>query len=183
MWSPCWIWKSEIPENICDEIINCSSATNFHRGLTQQGEEDLERVVNIKFLNEEFNWINSLSLGYIIFANGANFNYNLSYSDKEGVQLSRYSKGQFYSKHVDFNGNSKMKAHTRKLSMSIQLSDENSYDGGELILYYAGEKFVTPKLKGSVIVFDSRLTHEVTPVTDGERYSLVKWVHGDEPLK
>ena len=45
------------------------------------------------------------------------------------------------------------------------------------------EKYITPKSKGSVIVFDSRMTHEVTPVTRGERYSLVKWFHGDEPLK
>ena len=36
--------------------------------------------------------------------------------------------------------------------------------------------------KGTVIVFDSRITHEVTPVISGERYSLVKWVHGDKPL-
>ena len=35
---------------------------------------------------------------------------------------------------------------------------------------------------GTVIVFDSRLTHEVTPITKGERYSLVKWFHGDNPL-
>ena len=37
--------------------------------------------------------------------------------------------------------------------------------------------------KGSVIVFDSRSIHEVTPITSGTRYSLVKWYHGDEPLK
>ena len=41
---------------------------------------------------------------------------------------------------------------------------------------------IAPKGKGTVIVFDSRLTHEVTPITKGERYSLVKWFHGDKPL-
>ncbi len=67
--------------------------------------------------------------------------------------------------------------------MSVQLSDEKSYDGGDLILYYGGKYYDTPRTKGTVIVFDSRLTHEVTPITRGERYSLVKWIHGDEPLK
>ena len=100
----------------------------------------------------------------------------------EGVQLSRYTLGQFYDKHVDFNGNPDTKSHTRKLSMSVQLSDENSYDGGDLIIYYGGVKYIAPKVKGTVIVFDSRLTHEVTPITKGERYSLVKWFHGDNPL-
>ena len=101
----------------------------------------------------------------------------------EGVQLSRYTLGQFYNKHVDFNGNPDTKSHTRKLSMSVQLSDENSYDGGDLIIHYGGEQYIAPKVKGTVIVFDSRLTHEVTPITKGERYSLVKWFHGDEPLR
>ena len=83
----------------------------------------------------------------------------------EGVQLSRYTLGQFYNKHVDFNGNPDTKSHTRKLSMSVQLSDENSYDGGDLIIYFGGKHFISPRLKGSVIVFDSRITHEVLPVT------------------
>ena len=66
--------------------------------------------------------------------------------------------------------------------MSVQLSDENTYEGGDLILHFGGEHFTSPRVKGSVIVFDSRLTHEVTPITRGERYSLVKWFHGDKPL-
>lgn len=180
MWSPVWIWESEIPHNICDQIINCSNHLEYENGLTQSGDDG--RNVNIKFLYEEFNWINALICGYGLFANCKNFRYELSKCDMEGVQLSRYTQGQFYNKHVDFNGNSNTKSYTRKLSMSVQLSDENSYDGGDLIIYYSGEKYIAPKAKGTVIVFDSRLTHEVTPITKGERCSLVKWFHGDNPL-
>ena len=180
MWSPFWIWESEIPNNICDQIINCSNQIEYENGLTQSGDNG--RKVNIKFLYEEFNWINALICGYGLFANCKNFKYQLSKCDVEGVQLSRYTLGQFYDKHVDFNGNPDTKSHTRKLSMSVQLSDENSYDGGDLIIYYGGEKYITPRVKGTVIVFDSRLTHEVTPITKGQRYSLVKWFHGDNPL-
>ena len=180
MWSPFWIWESEIPNNICDQIINCSNQIEYENGLTQSGDNG--RKVNIKFLYEEFNWINALVCGYGLFANCKNFKYKLSKCDMEGVQLSRYTLGQFYDKHIDFNGNPDTKSHTRKLSMSVQLSDENSYDGGDLIIYYSGDKYIAPKVKGTVIVFDSRLTHEVTPITKGERYSLVKWFHGDNPL-
>ena len=28
--------------------------------------------------------------------------------------------------------------------MSVQLSDENSYDGGALIIYYSGEQYIAP---------------------------------------
>ena len=39
------------------------------------------------------------------------------------------------------------------------------------------------KSKGSLIIFDSRMSHEITPVKSGVRYSLVKWYHGDKPLR
>ena len=179
MWSPLWVWESEIPDNVCDQIIDCSNKIQYEKGLTQDMDEG--RNVNVKFLHDDFNWINALVCGYAQYANCKNFNYELSKCDMEGVQLSKYQDGLFYNKHVDFNNDPIHKAHTRKLSMSVQLSD-NSYDGGELILYYAGNQYIAPKSKGSIIVFDSRITHEVTPVIRGERYSLVKWIHGDKPL-
>ena len=180
MWSPVWIWESEIPSNICNQIIDCSDKIKYEKGLTQYSDDG--RKVDIKFLYEEFNWINALICGYGLFANCKNFKYELSKCDVEGVQLSRYGVGQFYNKHMDFNGDQETKSHTRKLSMSVQLSDENTYDGGDLIIYFGGKHFISPRVKGSVIVFDSRLTHEVTPISRGERYSLVKWFHGDKPL-
>ena len=181
MWSPVWIWESEIPSNICDQIIDCSDKIKYEKGLTQYGDDG--RKVDVKFLCEKFNWVNALVCGYVSFANCKNFRYELSKCDKEVVQLSRYGVGQFYNKHTDFCSDHSTTSHTRKLSMSVQLSDEKSYDGGNLILYYGGKYYDTPRTKGTVIVFDSRLTHEITPITRGERYSLVKWIHGDEPLK
>ena len=182
MWSPYWIFKSNIPDNVCDQIIDCSSKNEFKKGLTANGKGDKGRKVDVKFLNEEFNWINSLMYGYAMFANGQNFKYDLSLNDREPPQLSYYKLGQYYRKHMDFDGSSENVAHTRKLSVSLQLSDGKSYDGGYLILYYDEQRHLIPKSKGTIVVFDSRITHEVTPVTRGERYSLVKWIHGDKPL-
>ena len=189
MWSPCWFWESEIPENICDQIIDCSDNIEYKRGLIDNGTgkyfDSNVRNVDMKFLHENsFNWINALTCGYALYANCKNYQYKLSNCiDREGVQLSHYTVGQYYDKHVDFNGSPDSKGYTRKLSMSVQLSDEKSYEGGDLIVYYGGDKYIAPKSKGTVFIFDSKLTHEVTPVIKGERYSLVKWFHGDEPLK
>jgi len=180
MWSPVWIWESEIPSNICNQIIDCSDKIKYEKGLTQYSDDG--RKVDIKFLYEEFNWINSLMYGYAMFANSQNFKYDLSLNDREPPQLSYYKLGQYYRKHLDFDGSSEYVAHTRKLSVSLQLSDGKSYDGGHLILYYDEQRYLIPKSKGTIVVFDSRITHEVTPVTRGERYSLVKWIHGDKPL-
>ena len=181
-WSPCWVWeKGEIPDDICDYIINTFNENDYENGKIIEGVDKTSiRNVSIQFNN--VNWINALLCGYIRYANSENFNYNLSDVDKESAQISRYSEGEYYQEHTDFGEG---KSFTRKLSLTVQLSDENDYEGGDLILRndMLGINGAGSRGKGSVIVFDSRTLHQVTPVTSGTRYSLVKLYHGDEPLK
>ena len=77
MWSPLWIWESNIPDSICDQIIEFTNKIEYEKGMTENGDSD-SRKVNVKFLHQEFNWINSLMYGYAMFANGQNFKYDLS---------------------------------------------------------------------------------------------------------
>ena len=184
-----WQWqKGEIPDEICDYIINNIDDNLYKKGEVANNKLNSARNVNIQTTN--INWINALLGGYIRYANSENFHYNLSDNDIESAQISKYSEGEYYSEHIDFGRGKNL---TRKLSLTVQLSDENDYEGGDL-KFYTG--IWNPRIetseetyaqasrgKGSVIVFDSRSIHEVTPVTSGTRYSLVKWYHGDEPLK
>ena len=63
--------------------------------------------------------------------------------------------------------------------MSVQLSDENEYDGGELEIKGTGDSVTTAgKALGSTIVFDSKVTHRAKPVTKGERIVMVGWAAG-----
>ena len=175
-----WQWqKGEIPDEMCDCIVNSIDDTLYKKGTTGNNNKLLARNVNIQFINNT--WINALLCGYIRYANSLNFHYNLSDDDKELAQISKYSDGEFYGEHRDFGTNDN--SITRKLSLTVQLSDEDSYEGGDLIFHNGSIKDKAPRGKGSVIVFDSRLFHEITPVIKGTRYSLVKWYHGDEPLK
>ncbi len=90
------------------------------------------------------------------------------------VQVARYVPGDFYDWHLDIG---KTDTSTRKLSISVQLSEPSSYEGGELVLRdYEKEEPVTEI--GSVIVFPSYLSHRVNIILTGERWSLVAWVHG-----
>jgi len=90
------------------------------------------------------------------------------------VQVARYYAEDFYDWHLDIG---KTDTSTRKLSLSVQLTDPNDYEGGEFVLRdYQNERPV--KEIGSVIVFPSYLSHRVNRVTTGERWSLVAWVHG-----
>ena len=110
-------------------------------------------------------------------ANHSFFGYDIF--EIEAAQFSTYSseyKG-FYTKHVDVMTNSSG-IGVRKLSFSIQLSDPDSYKGGDLILHCDTTPVTAPKEIGSIIIFPSFTLHEVTPVTEGTRYSLVGWVTG-----
>jgi len=69
--------------------------------------------------------------------------------------------------------------HNRKLSLVLQLSDPDEYEGGQLLIYQnSKEPILIPRQKGMIVMFPSYTLHEVTPVTKGERYSLVAWIHG-----
>jgi PKHD-type hydroxylase len=90
------------------------------------------------------------------------------------IQFARYSVGDGFGWHLDAGGG---QTSTRKLSMSVQLCGDDEYSGGDL------EVCACPQLdprrrRGTIIVFPSFLAHQVTPVTQGTRYSLVAWAHG-----
>ena len=176
-----WEWpKAEIPYNICDLILNSVDNNLYKKGEVLDSDVQPIRDVNIQFNN--INWINALLSGYIRYANYENFHYDLSDCDKELVQVSKYSEGEFYGLHRDYDYEDNFTS-TRKLSLTVQLSDENDYEGGDLVFHTGYAKEKANRGKGSVVVFDSRVYHEVTPVTKGTRYSLVKWYHGDKPLR
>ena len=69
----------------------------------------------------------------------------------------------------------------RKLSVTISLNKPEEYKGGNLRFDFgphADKRYHTCKEirpQGSVIVFPSHIYHQVTPVTEGTRYSLVAW--------
>jgi PKHD-type hydroxylase len=97
----------------------------------------------------------------------------------EGFQFTKYDAPTgHYGMHIDkvLNG------VVRKLSLTIQLSAPEDYEGGELALQYEKEAKIMPKELGKMIVFPSYTLHEVRPITKGTRYSLVAWVTG-KPFK
>lgn len=66
---------------------------------------------------------------------------------------------------------------TRKLSVSIQLSDPDDYEGGDLE-FHTMPPLAFSRLQGAAILFPAFLSHRVTPITLGTRYSLVAFING-----
>lgn len=140
------------------------------------------RITNLKWieLNSETNWLYKKIINQIHGVNQENFDMILKFV--ENLQFSEYTEEQngFYAKHRDCGDKGAMEnfVDIRKLSFSIQLTDEKEYEGGELILYVKDKKIVAPKTKGTIIFFESNIMHEVKPVKKGVRHALVSWVQG-----
>jgi PKHD-type hydroxylase len=111
--------------------------------------------------------------------------FGLTLRGIEVAQLSRYAVGDRFPVHTDFG----FLHATRQLSMTVQLSPPDAYEGGDLS-FLAGrygeadaswdeEIGVASRAQGSVTVFPAHLAHRVAPVTAGERWSLVVWIRGE----
>jgi PKHD-type hydroxylase len=62
--------------------------------------------------------------------------------------------------------------------MAVQLTDPSEYEGGNLQVMTSGQPQNVRKQRGIIAVFPSYVLHQVTPVTQGGRQSLVAWVSG-----
>jgi PKHD-type hydroxylase len=98
----------------------------------------------------------------------------------EQAQFTEYPEGGFYDWHIDTDVNMQHEPPVRKISMTLLLSPENQFEGGDLELMLPGKK--TKLTQGNAITFASFLNHRVTPVTQGVRQSLVMWF-GGTPFK
>ena len=100
----------------------------------------------------------------------------------EEPQFLRYREGDFFVAHQDGNtGLLNLDAEQRLISTVIFLSreseqaEDDAHCGGSLVFSNLDGKFHFLAEPGTLVAFRSETTHEVTPVTYGERYSIASW--------
>ena len=96
--------------------------------------------------------------------------------------FNRYDVGMEYGSHTDVSimdiGHPTMATRT-DVSMTVFLSDPDTYDGGELIIASpAGENRVKPAAGGGAICPSGNL-HRVEKVTRGSRLTAVSWAQSN----
>ena len=128
-------------------------------------------------------WIGGFIWHYIMKFNRENFLYDISNIEDEAIQYTVYNKGDYYHWHTDqdIGEINKPDEFVRKLSFTLQLSDDSEYTGGDLEFTDFADserKFTVPRNRGTIIIFDSRVPHRVRPVESGTRKTLVGWVIG-----
>jgi SM-20-related protein len=107
----------------------------------------------------------------------------------EEPQFLRYGPGDYFVAHQD--GNTPLvydQSRFRKVSAVIFLSAQSEHPaprtfcGGSLVLHepvgHAGPPLTLAGAPGTLVAFPSETTHEVLPITHGERLSVVSWYRG-----
>jgi len=138
------------------------------------------RVCDIAWLksNEvesDFDWIYATLTDAIKKVNNEYFQFDLTHLTALQFTVYDGKNNSNYQKHMDLGRS----FPNRKLSFSIQLSDDNEYTGGDLRFHYIKtQPEIAPRTRGKIIFFPTWTVHDVTTVTQGIRYSLVGWVNG-----
>ncbi len=164
----------------CGRIIAAALAGSFTDGGLVRGVlADNLRRSRVAWLDEEADaaWVFSRLLETFAEANRHHFRFDLE-EFAERMQVAWYGAGDggFFDWHVDFGHGAT--ASRRKLTMVVQLSDGDSYRGGDLETNSDGVVRQASRAIGSALLLPSFVLHRVGPVKEGERYSLTLWSHG-----
>lgn len=174
--------KKALSPILCNEIIELGK-NQLHKGGVGKGDVNKKiRNSEICFFNGSLTYFNLYKPILELVQHVNNEFYNFNIIEPETFQLTRYhEKNQgFYKPHEDGFYEGEPNIPVRKLSMSLQLTSPEYYEGGQLEFPDDKKSFVEEDAReqGTAIFFPSYLKHGVKPVTKGIRYSLVSWFIG-----
>lgn len=163
-----------------DKIYKDVAKLPIQKATTFSDDNDTSvRSSSVKWIpqTKEWSWLYEILMNYVEVANQELWNFDLI-SAPELIQYTEYYdvEGGHYDWHQDIGPGM---GSTRKVSITVQLSDADEYEGGDLEFYYGGQSYVdAPRGAGVVVLFPSYLMHRVSKVTKGTRRSFVLWVGG-----
>lgn len=171
-------------QELIDKTIRIGEASGYKAGKVYDSSDphgsivlSPKRVCDVAEIDIGSNsWLVNI-LMHIARVGNSNWQFDINYP--KDIHVTRYGVGGHYIFHHDISWIER--PTQRKISISIQLSDADSYEGGDLEFEETKHDEQTVKYmrqKGTVIAFPSYLSHRVTPVTRGERKSLVSWIEG-----
>jgi len=168
------MFSGAIPEYKVDEIVklagDTAEASTFNEGGSDVRKSRVAWLTNNKPVLD-------LLYDFVDMANRNAFKAHIY--KKADIQFTEYlgSEGGHYSWHHDIDWN-RDDGLDRKLSVTVQLSGADEYEGGDFSFSECQSPDERAKEKGTVLVFPSYLQHAVQPVTSGTRRSLVAWFEG-----
>jgi PKHD-type hydroxylase len=185
-----YYFKKAIPIKTCQKILRICRKT-IKEPAKIHGQK-LSKIRNCKvgWLNDK--WIYDILNPFIHTAN-KNAGWNFQWDWNESSQFTIYKKGHYYGWHTDQSSHiikhesKNINGKTRKLSLTLQLTDKTKYEGGDFqfkwIKYSKKDSLNITTVNdakdiGTIIIFPSFIWHQVLPITKGKRESLVNWSVG-----
>lgn len=191
LFNPEYIIKPDaIDPAVCDLIIQKKDDEDYftpwrkaRHGNPDHTINEEQRSSSLKWASPD-HWITSLLALETAKINSQYWKFQIT--NQGPGQLAFYQKNDHYAWHSDIgmdeNG-------VRKITIIAQLSDSDSYEGGDLELSYISknteegladeeerklqiQQAQDIRQKGTVIIFPCNLIHRVTPITSGVRYSF-----------
>lgn len=157
----------------CAQVVAMGEARPRNSGRVELGP-DAYRVSHIAWIEPQASnhWLFH-KLAVLFAQANRQFGFEIS-GFVEALQYTHYGPGQHFDWHLDLGPD---QTSARKLSLSLQLSGPDEYDGGllEFSSLNPGEE---ARRLGTGVFFPSYLAHRVSPVTRGVRRSLVAWAYG-----
>lgn len=166
----------------CTGIIAATHPEAYaEAGLVAGKRDENTRRARIAWLDDaaEGAWIFRRLLETVNMANRQHFHFELD-EFAERMQVAWYAAdvSGFFNWHSDI-GEGPL-AKRRKLTIVVQLSNEQTYQGGDLETNENGNVQCASRQCGTAILLPSFVLHRVTPVTWNSRFSLTLWAHGPE---
>lgn len=157
-------------------INNLKELYPYQDATTVGNGDDSVRKSRIKWIHyDDKSWWVYDRLSELFVEVNKDFGFDL-HSIVDSLQYTEYYEGGgHYDWHMDIGP---YPINHRKISVTIQLSDSNEYEGGDFDIWTGGSFKTLPRIKSCGIFFPSFLLHRVTPITKGCRKSLVLWIGG-----
>lgn len=188
---PYCVWDDAFSEDELNAIEKYCDSFDAEAGqISHDQTRPLDEVRKSKiswFEREEHPTLDILfnKLNYVIEKINDDY-YNYELNGYSHIQYTTYNGDELghYNYHVDMQlGAGLQESHlmvgdTRKLSLSLILSDSESYKGGKFTMKIDEIEYELEQRRGRIILFPSFLLHKVHPVTKGIRKSIVAWVEG-----
>jgi PKHD-type hydroxylase len=168
--------KSELfDNNQCQEILNsCIEELWLKSTVVGSSELHSSRRQKLRGDVQAFPFLNIRDVTKL--ANTKIYDFNLlGIIDQDYPQIFKYSEGDFYNWHIDLNP----LAPSRKLTFIINLSTNDSYEGGNIEFLNTDTSSVDVSEQGSCLIFPSYTPYRITPVTKGIKYIIIGHVHGN----
>jgi len=179
-------FESYFNKNQCEEIVKKMNQAVFETariGAERQGTMNDIRRSRVAWISENDKNFSSLYQEIDRLARWANrdwFDFHLSVLPP--LQYTEYDSAYQgkYGRHKDIFWLDQKNPRHRKLSIVVNLTDPNTYEGGDFVMYEVRESPSPQKIKkqGTVLVFPAIIDHEVTQVTKGIRNTIVGWYEG-----